>query len=137
MPWGFVYGYLLGTHWENNVLSIDLTPPTHTTHTYTHIFGASFSVTWGGYKVQSVCVLLQRAFTNDKPVCSLHLRLFDFSFNVSMKLNLPNKVFTLYGFAVKLRLTLTSSMFTLSYAFRLRPNTHVKCVRVELRLLRT
>ena len=44
----------------------------HTTHTYTRIFGASFPLPGGGYSPgERVCVLLQRAFTSDKPACSL------------------------------------------------------------------
>lgn len=55
--WVGVYGNLLGTHWENIVPSIDLTPPTHTTHTtYTYI-GASLSVYLG--VVKCVCALAE------------------------------------------------------------------------------
>ena len=44
--WGSCWE-LLGARWERSMFSIDLTPPTHTTHTYTLYFGASFSVALG------------------------------------------------------------------------------------------
>lgn len=54
-------GVVLGTRWENNVSSILLAPPTHTTHTYTHKYGASFSVTLGVviHVVKCVCALAE------------------------------------------------------------------------------
>lgn len=47
--------------------SVLIAPPTHNTHKHIHIFGASLSVTLGVVTSwSSVCVLLQRAFTNGK-----------------------------------------------------------------------
>jgi len=43
LPWGY-FGELIG---KRSVFSIDPTPPTHTTHTYTTVFGASIFLTLG------------------------------------------------------------------------------------------
>ena len=68
---GEVYGNSLGKEygfdWLDTMFSIDLLPPTHTTHTTQHVYWCVVSrYPGGGKRVQSVCVLLQRAFTNDK-----------------------------------------------------------------------
>ncbi len=54
------------------VLLIDLTPPTHTTHTYIHIFGASFSVALGVVTSADVCVCSCRGRSQTiRHVCSV------------------------------------------------------------------
>ena len=71
--WGSCWE-LLGTRWEKSMFSIDLTLccrltyyHPHTQHTHTHyIWCVVFRCPGGGNECRRVCVLLQRAFTNDK-----------------------------------------------------------------------
>ena len=71
--WGGV-GYLIGN--VGNLFFMccwfDTLPPTHTTHTYTHIFGASFSVALGVVTSADVCVCSCRGRSQTiRHVCSL------------------------------------------------------------------
>lgn len=89
-------GVLLGTRWERSMFSFDTLPPTHTTHTYTHKYGASFSVTLGVVTSADVCVLLQRAFTNDK-AC---LFKYAFGFSISSFELRINNVFAVFSVVI-------------------------------------
>ena len=53
---GVVLGMCLGTRWENIVSSFLLAPPTHTTHTYTHIKWCVVFRYPGGGNVLLTCV---------------------------------------------------------------------------------
>lgn len=101
--------------------------PTHTTHTYTYKYGASFSVALGVVqRASSVCVLLQRAFTNDKACLfsiASHFRYRVLSYDIQ---HLPN-VLTTQPF--KSRCKHLTRLFRIwcvtlyGYAVTLRPNT--------------
>ena len=118
LPWGYCWVLVWECVGKIMLSSIDLTPPTHNTHKHIHIFGASLSVTLGVVTSwSSVCVLLQRAFTSDKPACSICLRLFDIEFWGSKSPSIPNVVFTQYGFAVNAPPNTSSNVIlVLSYA---------------------
>ena len=74
-------GVLLGTRWKRSIPSFDLLPPTHTTHTYTPVFGASFSVALGVVTSADVCVCSCRGRSQTiRRVCSISLRIFDIEF---------------------------------------------------------
>ena len=65
----------------NTMFLIDTLPPTHTTHTYTHKYGASFSVTLGVVTSADVCVCSCRGRKQTiRRVCSISLRIFDIEF---------------------------------------------------------
>lgn len=86
LVWGLV-GNSLGKKYvfvrPTTILSFDLAPPTHTTHTYTHKYGASFSVTLGVVTSAEVCVCSCRGRSQTiRRVCSLSLRVFDIQITI-------------------------------------------------------
>lgn len=101
------------------VLSLDLLPPTHTTHTYTHIFGASFSVALGVVTSADVCVCSCRGRSQTiRRVCSLCAS----HFSISSFETCINNVFAVFSVLIRLRLrNITLRLYV--YAVTLRPNT--------------
>lgn len=86
------------------MFSIDLLPPTHTTHTYTLYFGASFSLPWGWYNVGQVCVCSCRGRSQTIrrvcSVCASHFSISSFETRI-------NNVFAVFSVLICIAFGLT------------------------------